>query len=100
MGVPVVTLAGDNMVGRWSASMLRRIGLWKCVAHSPEDYIQIVEMLTKDLNELERLRYQLRNRVAESPLCNAKMRARQLERSFSYMWKKWCHDQPISNKQL
>ncbi len=35
MGVPVVTLLGENMVGRWTASMLRVLGLYDLVARDP-----------------------------------------------------------------
>ena len=92
MGIPVVTLAGHSMVARWGASMLRRVGLGDLVAASPQEYIAIASRLAADLPRLTAIRSDLRQRVLNSPLCDARRRARQLDKIFTHMWRRWCAD--------
>ena len=90
MGVPVVTLAGGAMAGRWSASILRALKLEDLVAGSRAEYVRIAAGLAGDLSRLSGLRAALRARVAGSPLCNGKARARQVERIYRALWRRWC----------
>jgi len=90
MGVPVVTLQGDYMAGRWSASMLRAAGLGELVARTPDEYAAIVAQLTGDADRLASLRAGLRARVAASPLCDERGRARQMDRIYRTLWRRWC----------
>lgn len=93
MGVPVVTLPRWSMVSRWSASMLARLDLADLVASSPDAYLDIAERLAHDRQRLAMLRMGLRDRVAKSSLCDAPRKARQIERFYRAVWKRWCHDQ-------
>ena len=90
MGVPVVSLAGAAMAGRWSASILHTLKLDELVAGSREEYVRIAAGLASDLVRLAALRAGLRARVAGSPLCNGKARARQVERIYRALWRRWC----------
>ena len=82
MGVPVVTLAGEQMAGRWSASMLRAIRLHETVAADGERYVEVAATLVQDSARLDRLRADLRSRLKESALTDGAARARQLERVY------------------
>ncbi len=93
MGVPVITLMGQTMVSRWSGSMLTRVGLSELVAPTEDEYVECAKRLASDLSGLAALRSGLRERVANSTLCNAKLRTRQIERAYRYMWRKWCNTQ-------
>lgn len=93
MGVPVITYAGQTMVSRWSASMLRRLDLSSLIASSPEEYVSIASELVKDSTRLTTLRSELRGCVLHSPLCNGMMRTRHLERAYRYMWRRFCSGQ-------
>jgi protein O-GlcNAc transferase len=92
MGVPVVTLAGEQMAGRWSASMLTALKLPELIAGSPDEYVRIAAGLVAAPEKLASLRAGLRSRVAASPLCNGKSRARQVERIYRSLWRRWCQD--------
>jgi len=87
MGVPVVTLEGDRMVSRWSAAMLRKVGLSHLVADNESGYVAIARGLAADPAGLARLRAELRDRVARSPLCDERARVRQLERVYRFLHK-------------
>jgi predicted O-linked N-acetylglucosamine transferase (SPINDLY family) len=86
MGIPVVTLEGDRMVGRWSAAMLRKVGLSRLIARSEVEYVEIARQLASNPDALTRLRGELPERVAHSPLCAEQARTRQLERLYRRMW--------------
>lgn len=90
MGVPVVTLPAAFMVGRWSASMLKAVGLEEMIATDPADYVAICRALAAEPQRLAELRSGLRGRVAASSLCDGARKARQLERLYRAMWRRWC----------
>ena len=93
MGVPVITLLGDHMVARWSGAILKKLHLDELIANTEAEYVEIVQGLAQNLDHLESLRAGLRERVAKSPLCDEKRRARQIERAYRWMWAKWCAEQ-------
>jgi len=90
MGVPIVTLAGDRMAGRWTASILNKVDLGDLVARSPDHYIEIAAALAADTRRLLDLRQNLRERVRHSSLCNGPRNTRHLERALRAVWRKWC----------
>lgn len=93
MGVPVITLLGDHMVARWSGAMLKKLKLDELIARDEVEYVKIAQGLAQNLDRLETFRAGLRERVAQSPLCDEKRRTYQLERAFRWTWAKWCSDQ-------
>jgi protein O-GlcNAc transferase len=92
MGVPVVTLPGWSMVSRWSAMMLSGLGLTELVANTPESYLAIAGRVAADRVQLARWRETLRERFTRSSLCDGTRRARQYERLYRAVWRRWCAD--------
>ena len=92
MGVPVVTLAGETMMSRWSASMLKVLDLDDLITDSPERYVAIAASLASDPDRLATLRSSLRERIMRSPLVDGKLRARQIERIYRAIWTRWCRN--------
>jgi predicted O-linked N-acetylglucosamine transferase (SPINDLY family) len=90
MGVPVVTLLGEAMVGRWSASMLHALKLDELIARDAGEYVRIAAALAGNVGRLAALRAGLRERVAGSPLTDGRLRARQMERVYRALWRRWC----------
>lgn len=90
MGVPVVTLSGGTVVSRGGASVLNVVGLPELVGKSEDEYVEIAARLALDLEALERLRRGLRERVAASPLTDARRFTRDLETAYRAMWRGWC----------
>ena len=92
MGVPVVTLAGERMVSRWTASMLRTLGLPQLIAARPEEYVAIAVNTAADVEMWRGRRREIRDRVAASSLCDGATYARRLERLFRAVWQKKCRE--------
>ncbi|OAN54674.1 hypothetical protein A6A04_12175 [Paramagnetospirillum marisnigri] len=89
MGVPVVTLPGPTMVSRWSASMLRVLRLPQLIAASADNYVDICRRLANSPEELSELRFGLRVRSEAAFIANPRRRARQLERLYRAVWRRW-----------
>ena len=94
MGVPVVTWAGPTVASRWSASMLRALKMDELVADTPEGYAAIAAALANDPQRLATLRAGLRGRVLHSPLVDGRLRARQIDRVYRTVWRRWCRKDP------
>jgi predicted O-linked N-acetylglucosamine transferase (SPINDLY family) len=90
MGVPVVTLEGGRHSARVGASILTRVGLAELITGSQAVYVTKAVALACDLERLTQLRSQLRRRMQTSPLCDAKIFARQVEEKYQDMWYAWC----------
>jgi protein O-GlcNAc transferase len=87
MGVPVVTLAGDRMIGRWSASLLTAAGFPDWVAGTPEGFVNRAHRLAH--SDLAPMRMQQREKVAASELCDGAGMAQALADAFRQMWHRY-----------
>ena len=90
MGVPVVTLVGQTIVGRAGLSQSMNLNLSELIATTPEQYVEIATGLATDLPRQSKLRGTLRARMEQSPLMDAPRFARDMEAAFREMWRKWC----------
>ena len=93
MGVPVLTLLGQQFLGRQSASLLHNAGLPQWVAVDAEDYVARAVAYAGDLSALARLRLGLRRQVLASPVFDAPRFARYFEEALREMWARWCASQ-------
>ncbi len=90
MGVPVVTLVGETVVGRAGLSQLTNLGLTELIARDKEQNVRVVAWLAGDLERLSGLRQSLRQRMQDSPLMDAPRFARGIEAAYRQMWELWC----------
>jgi predicted O-linked N-acetylglucosamine transferase (SPINDLY family) len=95
MGVPVITLVGQTVVGRAGLSQLTNLGLPEFIARTPEQYVQIAARLAGDLEQLAHLRATLRTRMSQSRLMDAKGYAGAVEAAYRDMWRQWCAKNPL-----
>ena len=89
LGVPVITLAGEAVASRQSASLLMNLGLAELIAGDAEQYVDTAARLARDLPRLAGLRAGLRQRFAASPLMDYPGFARALEAAYRDMWLHW-----------
>jgi protein O-GlcNAc transferase len=78
MGIPVITFPGKTFAGRHSTSHMSNAGYEQFVAADLAGYIELAVEWAQEVNELARLRSEMRARVAKSPLCDAQQFARDL----------------------
>jgi len=90
MGVAVVTLAGAHHAQRVSLSILHALGIEELVARSHEEYIERVCSLAADRGRLGEFRSTMRDRMAKSPLCDARGFTRRFEAALRGAWRAWC----------
>lgn len=89
MGVPPVTLIGQRVTQRTSASLLTNVGHTGFIAYSPDDYIALAcEWVTDRREELAAIRQSLRSQFLTSPICNGYVEA--VEKAYRQLWKEWC----------
>ena len=93
MGVPVITLAGNTIPGRLTASTLHAIGLSELVATSQDQYIKIASELGRDSALIIALRHSLRDRVKHSPVGDSGQYVRAVEILYRKFWEEWCANQ-------
>ena len=90
MGVPLVTLAGETVVGRAGVSQAMRVGLPELIATTPDEYLRIVSALAGDLERLAELRSSLRDRMRRSVFMDGAGFARELESAYRNIWRSYC----------
>ena len=89
MGVPVIHALGSCATSRFTAAMLDAIGRPEWIARSEEEYIDKVVALARDVEQRKALRFNQRERMASSPLCDAHGLARSLESAYFEMFERW-----------
>jgi protein O-GlcNAc transferase len=89
-GVPTVTLRGDRVANRLSASFLATIGLPDLVAETVDEYVAIASGLAERADWLVTQRATLRQRVLASPLGNVQAYTRAVEAAYRTLWQRYC----------
>ena len=82
MGVPVVTLPSDRLVGHMTESIYHAVGIPDLLVDSADGFIELATSLVSDVSRLRELRTGLRSRVETSPLCDLQWFAKDLEELF------------------
>jgi protein O-GlcNAc transferase len=91
MGVPVLTLRGENHRGRVGLSVLTAVGLdQEFVADSVEDYVARAVAWGRDPRRLAEIRSELRPRMEASSLRDEVGFTRELEQAYRKAWETWC----------
>ena len=85
-GVPVVSLAGRPSVGRFGAMILHAVGMDNWVSDDIDGYVACAVTAATNLDKLTQVRAALRQRVADSPLCDAAGLARQVEAAYRALY--------------
>lgn len=87
MGVPTVTLRGERLVRRVSASTVTVAGHPEYVAENVHEYVEIAGRIVKDRGP------QLRDEFLASPVCDGAARTRAFEGVVRETWRGWCQKQ-------
>jgi predicted O-linked N-acetylglucosamine transferase (SPINDLY family) len=94
MGVPVLTLAGDTMLGRQGAALMTAVSLPDWIANSKEEYVDIAIRKTRQLDKLAQLRSNLRAQAKASPVFDTALFAKHWTEAMQQMWAKYTQQAP------
>ncbi len=93
MGVPTITMPGTSMPSRCGACWLEHVGLQQFIAQDKDEFVRKSLELTRDLDELNRLRIGMRERCLDSVPFQPEKVAGGLSIALRTMWKRWCGDE-------
>ncbi len=88
MGVPVITLLGEQHASRVGASILTNVGLENFIANDIEGYIEMAIKFANKIDLLKKMRKELRKKMLKSSLCNGSIFAKEIERAYKTIWAK------------
>ncbi len=96
MGVPTLTLAVPNMLGRQGEALMVNADLADWVARSEDEYVQKgIEWANADTEKRQQLNQQrqsMRDHVLQTPVFNSKQFAHELVDAFYGMWQEKCSE--------
>ena len=86
MGVPIITLAGTTPISRQTKTFLDLLGLYELVTTNKDEYIETAVKLSFDLEKLQFFRDSLRPALLNSPLCDGRRFAHDVEELLFQLW--------------
>ena len=86
MGVPVLTKKGNNFVSRCGASIMENAGLTEFIANDEEDYFNKAISFANDIEKLDTIRKNLREKTKNSPLFDAETFGNDFSKLVKEMW--------------
>ena len=89
MGLPIVTLVGQQFAARNSYTMMMNTGITEGIAWSNEEYLEWGIRLGTDANLRKDIFYRLQRSRHSSPLWNGKQFAHEMESAYEQMWKRY-----------
>lgn len=94
LGVPVLTLIGEKMPSRLSASCLKAVGLEEWICKNQREFVKKVKFFAdeKQTKYLNNLHNNLRQRTLESALCDAKLFAKNFAEKMWEVWNKFLQE--------
>lgn len=95
MGVPVVSLRGDQHMSRVGASLMQAVGRPEWVAHSENEYVQTAVQLAAAAGRPGE-RGRLREAMRRSTLCDHAGQAARFGAALRECWVRWCESTPCS----
>lgn len=98
MGVPLISLAGNNFVSRMGVSFLTNLGLKELIAFTEEEYINLAISLGSDVEKLNCMRLSMRQKMQNSPLMQTKKFTHSLESAYRNMWKIYVSKKLVSGQ--
>jgi predicted O-linked N-acetylglucosamine transferase (SPINDLY family) len=90
MGVPVVAKLGNSLPARLSGAILSSLELGDWVAEDSDVYAAIAAEKAADIEDLARLRKELRLTISASSAGNPVLYTLAVEEAYRNIWRLWC----------
>lgn len=91
MGVPMIALRGDRLIGHVGESLLAAVGLEEFIAANKAEYVAKAVAFANDIPKLAAIRAKLRPTLAATPNTNPVQFTQGLESAFRDIWREWCN---------
>jgi len=89
MGVPVLTLKGDRYLFHFGESINSNLNMLDWIAGNHNEYISKAIKFSSNLDQLSKIRMNLRQTFLQSPVCDAPRFAEHFSKMLWDMWKKF-----------
>tara|TARA_B100000780_G_scaffold178746_1_gene125324 strand:- start:403 stop:2082 length:1680 start_codon:yes stop_codon:yes gene_type:complete len=86
MGVPVLTLNGNNFVSRCGTSINFNLGMKDFIAYDTDGYIEKAILFSQEHNKLSEIRKTLREKAINSPLFNSQKFGKNFSDLLNKIW--------------
>ena len=86
VGLPVLTLRGQNVPSRASASMLTSLGMEELITHDLKSYQSLALKLATDPVKLANIRKKIIKNSMTTSLFNSKLSVRNIEKAYQRVW--------------
>lgn len=101
MGVPTLTYAYNSLAGRQGVSMLSFVDLHSFfTAETTEQFVEKAKNWAQRIDELQILRYQLRDRMKHSKKSKPENMILGLEKSLKMMWQRFSNNLPVESFRI
>lgn len=87
MGIPLVTLVGQQFAARNSYTMMVNAGISEGIAWTEDEYIEWGVRFGKDEKLRQEVAWKLRQSRHHAPLWNTRQFAREMEKAYEEMWR-------------
>ena len=95
MGVPVVSMLGDNVPARTCGAIMAALGFADFAAEDEDGYFDVAVAKASDPAALAKFRRESRKRIAASPAGNPDLYVRAVERAYLDMWQSLDLEKPV-----
>ena len=89
MGVPVITLKGNRYLFHFGESINSNLGMHDWIAKNHDEYVSKAIKFSSNINQLSKIRMNLRQTFLQSPVCDAPRFAKHFSKMLWDMWKKF-----------
>lgn len=101
MGVPVLTYVWQSLPGRAGAAWASCVGIEDSfVAHTENNFIEKAKYWSQNVQELNALRHQFRERIINGDKLKPETVARGVEQALIMMWQRFCASLDVESFQI
>ena len=93
MGVPIITLKGDRLMGRVGTSYNKSLGFPEFIAYSHEEYVEKAVELANNVEKLEAISKNLREKLKKSASFDYEKFIIDFEKLLKNIWRKHLENQ-------
>lgn len=99
MGVPLISMNGQGFRARMGVSLLQNLGHPEWIANTTDEYVSLAKTLASDVNSLNSIRLDQRNKMERSPVMDEEKFVRNFEIALRTMWHHWCAKQQFADRE-